>query len=126
MTKPIGSTARACHITAAERCRADPGQWVSVTMYRSLYVAKSMCGTIQGKSNGNDKITAYQPKGAFDAYYEMREDGWEVFAKYISGEETCASTDSPADTGASDSTTTPEAGTSSCGDGSSQPSRDRV
>ena len=83
MTKPKrGGTPQADHEAIAAYARKHKGFWVKVNVYRSLYVARSMCSTIRGgRSNAN--ISAYKPAGAFEAKYEMHEDGWQVYTQYI-------------------------------------------
>lgn len=83
------------HRASAKMCRAHPGEWVYVTTYPSLAVARSMVSTIRGGSS-NHRIDAYEPGGDFDGKHEMADDGWDVYAMYLGdGEQTCASTASP-------------------------------
>jgi hypothetical protein len=72
---------QADHHKVADWCREWPGEWVLVNTYAALYVARSTCALIRGDRT-QPSITAYQPAGDFESKYEMREEGWAVFAMY--------------------------------------------
>ena len=67
------------HQDVARACRETPGEWVEVRSYRSRATAMEFTKYV----NTGKTILAYLPSGSFEGRYEMVDDGYMVFARYV-------------------------------------------
>lgn len=69
------------HDVIAQTCRNQPRAWVLVRTYNTKKVAYDTALRI------SEGVTykAYRPAGSFEGRYEMSDEGWTVFARYIGG-----------------------------------------
>lgn len=102
-TPPLSFGRPADHRRIVAELRAQPGEWRTVGVYRSLTAARNVRTRLLS-ARGN--YFAYSPAGAFEARTKTAADGTRVEARYIGA---TASTAAPAPTPAAPATSTDDA-----------------
>lgn len=79
-TTPEPPRRNVSHKAVAERCRKQPGEWLTVGEYANDMTAY---GIVRAIVKGHGSVVAYLPPGTFEARSEQTETGTVVSARYV-------------------------------------------